>query len=62
MFADVNETCDVFVPVQVLQRMRDSDDIEEEFEMIKQNYWDQEQEQLNKCTSSSVTSSATQRA
>ena len=37
--------------LQVLQRMRGSDDIEEEFETIKQNYWDVEQERLNKCES-----------
>ena len=35
---------------QVLQRMRGSEDIEEEFEAIKLNYWEVEQEQLNKST------------
>ena len=30
--------------------MRGTEDIEEEFETIKQNYWEVEQEQLNKCT------------
>ena len=35
---------------QVLQRMRGSEDIEEEFAAIKLNYWEVEQEQLNKST------------